>query len=195
MGGLSASATNKSLWKKVSFILCMRVVRTMEIPEKLGILATVVTSSKHWDRRLVLSYCPWLKPTTPEPHITALVGVPAVSLPIQLPATVPAKAAEDGWELELLPHTQGTRKELLALAWPHSDHCKHMGSEPADIKVLSLSHCFQINKIISFFKVEPKIAPWIKDSHFNKWCFESWVSAYQSIKQYPHFTPCTIISQ
>ncbi|XP_069925405.1 protein Mpv17 isoform X8 [Oryctolagus cuniculus] len=87
--------------------------------------------------------------------IWAPVRVSAAPLLIQLSANVPGEAGEDGAGAWAPAPTWQTQKKfwLLALVWPSPGHCSHLGSEPADGRLLSLplplplsNSAFQINK-------------------------------------------------
>lgn len=59
------------------------------------------------------------------------VLVPAIPFLIQLPANVREKAKEDD--------PQDSWKKLVALDWPSSSSCDHVGSEPMGAKALCLT--------------------------------------------------------
>lgn len=61
------------------------------------------------------------------------VLVPAIPFLIQLPANVREKAKEDD--------PQDSWKKLVALDWPSSSSCDHVGSEAMGAKALCLTLC------------------------------------------------------
>lgn len=67
------------------------------------------------------------------------VGVPGAPLAVQLPASAPAKAVEDG-PSTLQPYGRSRWSScLLGSAWPSRGHQSHLGSEPVYERALSFS--------------------------------------------------------
>lgn len=110
-----------------------------------------------------------------------MVWTPAVYLPIQLPANVPGKMAEDD-PFPVYRRTEWT-SGILASAWPGPSHWDHLGSKLVDGSSVSPFLCnsaFLINTYIKYththtFILSENISVWICTLAFASYnlCFSS----------------------
>lgn len=72
-------------------------------------------------------------------HIQALVLVPGTLFLIQFPAKAHGKEVNDGPSTWALPPLEDTQVEFWASAWPSLAHQSHLGCEPVNRKLVSLT--------------------------------------------------------